>query len=204
MPPPVAAMLGNCLAVALDPDRIDPAPNHDPLARVPDGDRVVVGVEPCQGQRVDAARLDARRVERRRRQREESRELACEPLPDGVGLAPDATHQIITTSSYQNFVDRRKIVGVRDGDEKVAAGEADEVLDVPFLVRPPYQAEVGIKEIMSLQTFKGFCENVAAAVDDLDDGGARIVVADSPWHAAEEGEGPHMPLEEGLGAFTRK
>ena len=43
-----------------------------------------------------------------------------------------------------------------------------------------------------------------AAAGDLGDGDLGVVVADPPRHAAEEGEGADVPLEERLGALARE
>ena len=38
-----------------------------------------------------------------------------------------------------------------DWHQEVAAGEPDQPLDMPLLVRPPHQTEVLLKEVMTLQ-----------------------------------------------------
>ena len=201
IPAPFAAMLGDPLAAAFDADRIDPGAERDPLVGIPDGDRVIVRIEPHQRQRADASGDDPRRIERVGRQGEEGRELASESLGVGVGLAPGAAAQVLATSLREDIIERREIVGDRDGDEEVPPRVADEVLDVTLLVGTSDQAEVGIEEVMALQSFKRFREDVAAAVGDLGDGGAGVVVADPARDAAEEGEGAGMPFEEGLGSI---
>ena len=75
---------------------------------------------------------------------------------------------------------------------------------MPLLVGAADQAEVGIEEIMTLQSFKRFGHGAAPPPDDPEDGDPGVVVADPAGDAAEEGEGPDMPLQEGLGAFARE
>jgi hypothetical protein len=57
---------------------------------------------------------------------------------------------------------------------------------------------------MALEPGEGVGERPCPTVEDLGDGDLEVVVADPPRHAAEEGEGPDVALEEGLGAFARE
>ena len=95
---------------------------------------------------------------------------------------------------------------MHDGDrhEEVAAGEADQRLDVPLLVGPPHQAEVGLEQVVALQPEELVGDLAVAAAGDPGDGDLGVVVADPPGHAAEEGEGPDVALEERLGALARE
>src|SRR5512135_3910526 len=88
------------------------------------------------------------------------------------------------------------------GHEEVAAGEADQRLDVPLLVRPPHQAEVGLEQMMTLEPEEGIGDLSVAAAGDPGHGDLRVVVADPPGHPAEEGEGADVSLEERLGALA--
>ena len=47
--------------------------------------------------------------------------------------------------------DAKPAVDDRDRHEEVPAGEADERLDVPLLVGPPDQAEMGLEQVMTLE-----------------------------------------------------
>ena len=91
-----------------------------------------------------------------------------------------------------------------DRHEEVAAGVADERLDVPLLVGPPHQAEVGLEQVVALEPQERVGDLAVAAAGDLGDGDLAVVVADPPGHAAEEGEGPDVALEERLGALARE
>jgi hypothetical protein len=91
-----------------------------------------------------------------------------------------------------------------DGHEEVAAGVADERLDVPLLVGPAHQAEVGLEEVVALQAEERVGEPPLPAAGDLRHGDLQVVVADPPGDAAEEGEGAGVPLEERLGALARE
>jgi len=75
---------------------------------------------------------------------------------------------------------------------------------VPLLVGPPHQAEVVLEQVMTLEPQKRVGHLAAAAARDLGDGDLRVVIADPAGYAAEEGEGPDVPLEERLGAFARE
>jgi hypothetical protein len=89
-------------------------------------------------------------------------------------------------------------------DQEGAAGVAHQRLDVPLLVGPPHPAEVGLEEVVALEPQELGGELAVAAAEDLGHGDLEVVVADPARDAAEEGEGPGMPLQERLGAFARE
>jgi hypothetical protein len=90
----------------------------------------------------------------------------------------------------------------RDGDEEVAACEADERLDVPLLVGPADQAEVVLEPVVALEPEELGGELAVAGAGDLGHGDLGVVVADPARHPAEEGEGADVSLEERLGALA--
>jgi hypothetical protein len=92
----------------------------------------------------------------------------------------------------------------RDGDEEVAAGEADQRLDVALLVGPAHRTGEGLEEVVAGEAEEGVGEPPLPAAGDLRHGDLEVVVADPPRGAAEEGEGAGMPLEERLGALPRE
>ena len=87
-----------------------------------------------------------------RRQRQEGRPLLVEPLGLGRRLAPEPPRQVLAAPPLEVGVERlQPAVDDRDRHEEVAAGEADQRLDVPLLVGPPHQAEVGLEQVMTLE-----------------------------------------------------
>jgi hypothetical protein len=68
---------------------------------------------------------------------------------------------------------------------------------MPLLGGTTDQAEVGIEEIIALQSFKRFGQGAAAPPDDLEDGDPGVVVAEPMGDDAEEGEGREGLLEGG-------
>lgn len=90
----------------------------------------------------------------------------------------------------------------RDGDQEIATGIAHQGLDVPLLVGPADPAEVGLEEVVALESLEGVGERPPPAFGDLGDGDLQVVVADPTRNSAEEGEGPDVTLEEGLGALA--
>ena len=167
------------------------------------GHGVLVGVEADQRQRVDSPGLDPGGHERLGRQRQQRRPLLGEQLGLGRRLAPEPPRQVLAAAPLEVGVERlQPAVHRRDRHEEAAAGEADQGLDVPLLVGPPHQAEVVLEQVMALEPEERVGELAVAAAGDPGDGDLGVVVADPPGHAAEEGEGPDVALEERLGALA--
>jgi hypothetical protein len=73
---------------------------------------------------------------------------------------------------------------------------------VPLLVRPPHEAEVLAEQVVTLEAEELAGALAVAGPDDPGHGDLGVVVTDPAGHAAEEGEGPDVALEERLGALA--
>src|SRR5262249_57498199 len=96
------------------------------------------------------------------------------------GLAPQPARQVLPAVLLEPIVERPQATGDgRDRDEEVAPGVADERLDVPLLMGPPYPAEVGLEEVVALQPQELLGDHAAPAASDLGHGDLQVVVADA-------------------------
>ena len=189
-----------------DPDGVHRADDRDPVVGELGGHRVLVGVEADQRQRVDAT---AARPGRPRTPRTAAAAGPAAPRRAGRPWSPACPRAAARRSSRQPALEvgvERLQAAVDDGDrhQEVAAGVADQRLDVPLLVGPPHQAEVGLEQVMALEPEELVGDLAVAAAEDLGDGDLGVVVADPARDAAEEGEGPDVALEERLGALARE
>ncbi len=186
-----------------DPHRVHRGDDRHRVVGQLSGNRVLVGVEADQGQRVDTPRLNPGGDEGFTRQGQQHRPLLVEELGLGCGLTPEPTCQVLAAPPLEVGVQRFE-PAVDDGHrhQEAAAGEADKRLYVPFLVGPPHQTEVILEEMMTLESEERIGHLPVAASGDLGDGDLGVVIADSPGSAPEEGEGPDVPLEERLGALA--
>src|SRR5262249_50784992 len=104
----------------------------------------------------------------------------------------------------QLIIERCKCVDHRHRDQEIAASEANQVLDMSFLVGRPDQAEVRVEQVMTLELEEELSEHVTAPACEFGDGDSHIVVADSAGHPAEELEGFDVALLECLGTLARE
>jgi len=200
---PAAAVLRHAPAPGGDADRVDGPDGGDRPVGELRRHGVVVGVEADQRQRVGRGLLDPRRLEPLGRQGQHRRSLLGQQLGLGRRLAPQPSGEVGAAVGREPGVEPlQAAVQGRDGHQEVAAGVAHERLDVPLLVRPAHQAEVGLEEVVADEAEEGAGEPPLAAAGDLRDGDLEVVGADPPGHAAEEGEGPDVSLAERLGALA--
>ena len=69
-----------------------------------------------------------------------------------AGLPRSRRAQVVAAAGLEPGVEPlQAAVHGGDRDEEVAAGEADQRLDVPLLVGPPHQAEVGLEQVVALE-----------------------------------------------------
>jgi len=73
-----------------------------------------------------------------------------------------------------------------------------------LFVRTPHQAEVMLEQIVALQPKELAGHFPLPTAGDLRHGDLRVVIADSPWHSAEELKRPPVPFQERFGAFARE
>ena len=120
----------------------------------------------------------------------------------GSRLAAKLTLEIPATIFGQALVECLEIVEFRYRYQEVPPAVAHEILDVPFFVRTPNQAEMMREQIMTLQPEKLARERAATFLDHLGHGDLRVVVADPFRHAAKELERPAMAFLKRLAAFA--
>ena len=135
-----------------DPDPLDRPDHRQRVVGERGGDRVVVGVEADQRQRVGRGLPTRAGLERLGRQRQQRRPLLGEQLGLGRRLAPHRALQVGPAGLLQLGVERLQVASTRGTrHQEVPAGEADQVLDVALLVGPPHQAEVVAEQVMALE-----------------------------------------------------
>jgi hypothetical protein len=84
----------------------------------------------------------------------------------------------------------------------VALQVADAPLDVRLFLRPAYQAEQRLKDVMTGQCLVAIIEAALAADEQLRGDGARIVPPQFAGHTAEEGKGFDQAVQDRFGAFA--
>ena len=140
---PVAAVARHDAVTEDDTDGVDRADDRDSVVGVRGGYRVVVGVEPDQGERVDAPLLDPGGHERLAGQGEQRGPLLLQQVRLDRGLAPEPPAEVRTAACLEVGVERLQAAAHGgDRDQEVAAGVPDQGLDVPLLIGPSHEAEV--------------------------------------------------------------
>jgi hypothetical protein len=91
----------------------------------------------------------------------------------------------------------------RDRHQEVAPGVADQALDLALVVALARPAEAVAEQVVRLQLGEGAGPPPLAAAQDAGHRQPGVVVEDRARHAAEEGEGRVVPVEEGLDPLGR-
>ena len=103
-------------------------------------------------------------------------------------------------------VQRREAVEQRDRHQEVAPRVADQSLDLALVVALARPAEPVLEQVVRSQLAEHLRALPHPVAQDARDRDLGVVVEDRPRHAAEEGEGLHVPVAErllGLGRIGR-
>ena len=91
----------------------------------------------------------------------------------------------------------------RDRHQEVAPGVADQALDLALVVALAGPAEAVEEQVVRLQLGEGARPLAPAVAEDAGHRQLGVVVEDRPRHAAQEGEGRVVAVEEGLDPLGR-
>jgi hypothetical protein len=186
------------------PDFFDGGHDQQLAMGVLDWHGVRVVVEPNQRLGIGRSIRNTSRLERLLGQWKEGGLVVPQQVALGGGLAAGPLSQIGQTTLSQRVVQRRERINLGHWYQEVTPREPHKSLDVALLVGPPYQAEVLLEQVMALQPQELLGQLALAPLEHLDHRDGQVIVADPPWHTAEELERPAMPLQEGLRAFPWK
>jgi hypothetical protein len=161
-----------------------------------------VAVLPDRDQRlgIDAWRRRLGRLEFLDRQLPQRTAVEPQRLADRLGAAADPPLQVGEAGVLQQRVQLAQRDDRRHGDEVRSAEAADLALDSTLLARSlaATAGEGRLVQVVRAQGDEAVLLQPAAPTQDLGDGRAQVVVADQVEDAAEEAEGLHVRLEEGL------
>ena len=189
--------------VAVDqPDLVDRRHDRDRPMGMLDGDAVAVRIELHQRQRVSQGLGDAAGVKWLPRQIQHRLAVLGEQLALRSRLAAQRPVEVSIASLNQFGIELLQRLDSRYGDEEVAAGKPDQAFDLPLLIGPADQAEVGLEQIMALQPEELARQLPATAAGDLGDRHAAVVVADADRHGAKELKRSSVTFLKGLRAFS--
>ena len=91
----------------------------------------------------------------------------------------------------------------RDRNHEVGAGELDQPLHLALVVALARAAEAVLEQVVADQLGERLGALTLAVAADLGHRDLGVVVQDRHRHAAEEGEGAHVPVQEGFRGLAR-
>ena len=133
------------------PHVIHSCDDRQPAMGVLHRDRVVVVIKPDQRLRIRRAVVDTSSLERLLRQRQKRSLILFEEFFFRSSFPASSLRSIGDTTLFQGIVKQFPGADLGHRHEEVATSEPDQPLDIPFLVRTPHQAEMLLKEVVTLK-----------------------------------------------------
>ncbi len=194
---------GDDLGGAADHHPLDISPDQYLAMAIGHRDGIIIALVAHQRQRAGPSRALVAGVIGRRRQGQERRLVWGHPLDDRFLMAAQFGCLAFPAAGLEMGIQSLEALKTGDGNQKVPAGVADQALDLAFIVALAGPPEAIGEEIVGLQLAEDPGALAHPVPQDTRHGQRGVVVEDRARNTAEESEGHHMAITEGLADLRR-